>query len=792
MSAINPKSIPSTSGEQQDGKMEGESSHRTEVFDAEAVISTLEEQQDDKIQEPSLMTEPFKLEPTPSTSGEQQDGNIQEETFHTFKTEPVNSEGAASTSEGDQQYSQIDEETLHGKQPVNPEAGLVSDGAHQYSRIEDSSLTNEPVPEMSGNTIPSDIGPIPLTLSHAQPLIPHDYEAGAQEPSLEPQVETLPKKRRGRPSKTPEERKEQRRLYEIKRREKGEKKKTIKLDVDIHNRLCELKMRLRVDSFRDILFILLESFELTMMTSEDSAAMIKQEPGTEPRAINEVGTEPGTEPRATTEIETGAQSEMRDFVDLPITQTALGETWKQDDSQDHTLSENTESSQIGSVCAASATTPISKYKHQKKSKDSVEYEPSASVSKKIKLQKVKCERTRTEEIMDEIRERAMQRDKSKQQDMPIIKTEPGDDEVDEMERNEEEEEEDFDYDLWEDDEPSAEDDPFGADYDPSADYDPAEDFNSDDSDYKPHSKKKDSQKKTTIPKITLKKADGKKTSAKKTTQHKAEKKEKKPKQPVVPTVNWRLLPSKLKCRVCNVMCTELIEMRQHILEVHSQQTVPKPKCQKDQLVKAKMMGEVDPSLTISDIEVSKLSKVVRLCPYCNEYIPEIYPLIGKHMDSHAPKNTICELCGEGFKNTNKLQNHQRACKTRADAKNKVKCPICSKLLSSKMVMHNHVRLTHTEKGKRYICEICGKELRRGGTLSNHMATHFTVKPYECPECGKGFAQKSNMQYHRRVHTGEKPYKCDLCSEAFAHNVSLKTHKKKMHGIDMWATSDQTL
>ncbi|XP_072020516.1 uncharacterized protein [Amphiura filiformis] len=608
MSAINPKSIPSTSGEQQDGKMEGESSHRTEVFDAEAVISTLEEQQDDKIQEPSLMTEPFKLEPTPSTSGEQQDGNIQEETFHTFKTEPVNSEGAASTSEGDQQYSQIDEETLHGKQPVNPEAGLVSDGAHQYSRIEDSSLTNEPVPEMSGNTIPSDIGPIPLTLSHAQPLIPHDYEAGAQEPSLEPQVETLPKKRRGRPSKTPEERKEQRRLYEIKRREKGEKKKTIKLDVDIHNRLCELKMRLRVDSFRDILFILLESFELTMMTSEDSAAMIKQEPGTEPRAINEVGTEPGTEPRATTEIETGAQSEMsiampskqkrpkrmfteaereqrkqrsrefrsrrkltdpnwcekeaarttkyyasksqrtpeqwdaykqskrecmvrhrsrkmaaassaeamldgmsavvsetmsdtRDFVDLPITQTALGETWKQDDSQDHTLSENTESSQIGSVCAASATTPISKYKHQKKSKDSVEYEPSASVSKKIKLQKVKCERTRTEEIMDEIRERAMQRDKSKQQDMPIIKTEPGDDEVDEMERNEEEEEEDFDYDLWEDDEPSAEDDPFGADYDPSADYDPAEDFNSDDSDYKPHSKKKDSQKKTTIPKI---------------------------------------------------------------------------------------------------------------------------------------------------------------------------------------------------------------------------------------------------------------------------------------------------
>ena len=253
-------------------------------------------------------------------------------------------------------------------------------------------------------------------------------------------------------------------------------------------------------------------------------------------------------------------------------------------------------------------------------------------------------------------------------------------------------------------------------------------------------------------------------------------------------VNWRFLPSKLECKVCQEICDEIADMKRHILKKHSKQTVMKPKSQKDKTVKAKMMGEVDLSVVLSDFEVSKLSQLVRLCPYCNKYVNGI----AKHISVHEPddERSVCEFCEKVFPKIRQYYDHRSKCKQRPRKSSRT-CPHCDKVLSSKDKLRIHVRKMHKGRRQQFMCETCGKVMKTKAALHQHKITHLLVKPHECPECGKGFSQKCNMMYHRRVHTGEKPYQCDLCDEKFTHNVSLKTHKKKTHGIDMWANNDHS-
>ncbi|XP_072020701.1 uncharacterized protein [Amphiura filiformis] len=240
-------------------------------------------------------------------------------------------------------------------------------------------------------------------------------------------------------------------------------------------------------------------------------------------------------------------------------------------------------------------------------------------------------------------------------------------------------------------------------------------------------------------------------------------------------VGWHTLPLKIKCKLCNELLPDEEDMKRHVISEHSNQHFPMPKRHKDQVVR-KNMGNVDES--ISDFEVSALSTRMRRCVMCNEYVPERG--IVAHQERHGRLDVMCELCGEVFSHKGRLYSH----KANMHDNELHQCDECGKSYTNKRRLHSH-----TQRHRKCVCDICGKQMPSKGAYRRHKVTHLVVKPYQCSECGKGFSQNTNLKSHMRVHTGVKPFRCDLCPQAFTHNVSLKTHKKKTHGIDMWVANN---
>jgi uncharacterized Zn-finger protein len=85
------------------------------------------------------------------------------------------------------------------------------------------------------------------------------------------------------------------------------------------------------------------------------------------------------------------------------------------------------------------------------------------------------------------------------------------------------------------------------------------------------------------------------------------------------------------------------------------------------------------------------------------------------------------------------------------ATNGTACPVCSKVLKSRMHLQRHVQQIH-ESGFRFFCEVCHK----------------------------GFRRKDNLKCHMRIHSGEQPYKCSYCSKMFRFKSGYSFHMKNRH------------
>ena len=68
----------------------------------------------------------------------------------------------------------------------------------------------------------------------------------------------------------------------------------------------------------------------------------------------------------------------------------------------------------------------------------------------------------------------------------------------------------------------------------------------------------------------------------------------------------------------------------------------------------------------------------------------------------------------------------------------------------------------SEKGRRYKCKECGKQMTNKSSLNTHTrAAHEGVK-YPCQQCLYQATTKGSLDRHRRsVHDGMK-YLCDQC------------------------------
>ena len=108
----------------------------------------------------------------------------------------------------------------------------------------------------------------------------------------------------------------------------------------------------------------------------------------------------------------------------------------------------------------------------------------------------------------------------------------------------------------------------------------------------------------------------------------------------------------------------------------------------------------------------------------------------------------CSLCGQSFKNSDKLNNHKN--------------------------IHNICPTT-------FKCTYCDKILSNKGYLKTHEMIHTEEKPFGCAHCPKHFTDKSTLQTHEKIHTGDQKFVGVLCSKLFTQEGNLKTHQKTYNG-----------
>ena len=139
-----------------------------------------------------------------------------------------------------------------------------------------------------------------------------------------------------------------------------------------------------------------------------------------------------------------------------------------------------------------------------------------------------------------------------------------------------------------------------------------------------------------------------------------------------------------------------------------------------------------------------------------------------------------------------------------------KCPYCDFAADSEAAIERHLRKTHSEDGKAFACEHCGKSFALKANLDLHQKTHNLDKPFGCDKCDKTYKQRNSLREHvlkshdniskfmcstcfekfpsrhllkshERIHTGEQGHVCDDCGVSFGSKQALEHHMSKHNG-----------
>ena len=155
-----------------------------------------------------------------------------------------------------------------------------------------------------------------------------------------------------------------------------------------------------------------------------------------------------------------------------------------------------------------------------------------------------------------------------------------------------------------------------------------------------------------------------------------------------------------------------------------------------------------------------------------------------HDADRTTADSICEICGESYKNESYLYYHHR------NFHKELRCKMCGKKFVGRNALLKHERNTHATN-QDHVCDQCGKGFKLRGYLVNHKLSHHpTAKDNDdmkCKFCGKTFHKKDKLRLHENsVHIGKKAYACraDMCRMAFTTPSVRKNHERVVHDLDI--------
>lgn len=145
--------------------------------------------------------------------------------------------------------------------------------------------------------------------------------------------------------------------------------------------------------------------------------------------------------------------------------------------------------------------------------------------------------------------------------------------------------------------------------------------------------------------------------------------------------------------------------------------------------------------------------------------------------SYAP----CKHCNKRFSSVQRLNAHISQFENTAQPGHHM-CTAtgCDQKFEAGCLLERHFLNKHSDKKRKFACEICGKRYIYQCTLKQHLDSHTGNKPYKCDVCQKTFPHLAYISIHMRLHTGERPYQCSLCGETFITSSKLSSHMRRRH------------
>ena len=111
------------------------------------------------------------------------------------------------------------------------------------------------------------------------------------------------------------------------------------------------------------------------------------------------------------------------------------------------------------------------------------------------------------------------------------------------------------------------------------------------------------------------------------------------------------------------------------------------------------------------------------------------------------------------------------------------CPICSKKLTSKVTLNNHMKQYH-DTSNHVKCDQCPRTFNYPSELKKHILTKHTARTkFPCSQCSYVTNRKADLNNHTRVvHDKIFRHKCNVCEAPFDRPIKLQKHMLKEHDI----------
>ncbi|XP_076628970.1 uncharacterized protein LOC143345562 isoform X27 [Colletes latitarsis] len=238
-----------------------------------------------------------------------------------------------------------------------------------------------------------------------------------------------------------------------------------------------------------------------------------------------------------------------------------------------------------------------------------------------------------------------------------------------------------------------------------------------------------------------------------------------------------------KCVTCGKTYPQQFMLNAHVKKSHTPKTIPCVQCS--------FMG-------VNSIDVERHAKrhhreIKFTCEICSENFVDKDSLMTHTTMHNFMQYQQCNACGSIFNDVYSLKEHNQLYHYHPTAlmQEKLeegdqqalahKCDVCGKVYKYKSVLKQHKVKAHGDtpsyERRRYLCALCGKELKTAKGLEIHNRSHTGEKPYTCEVCGKCFACETLLRTHNVTHTGERKYSCDQCGKAFTQRSTLVVHKR---------------